>query len=196
MNSKINAIFTEQEFLEHLKSTNKEYDRDYSSHDVYKILNKFVTNNSIPAFINDPKNVYEREHYKKQDDKYSLLYSYNYNYDNISKNNYLNTCFETFVTYDDENYYYYKISGKNKCKINPQRLVITSKYGVGINNADKKEDNKYIWEIKDNNDIKFSISKKELNKESEFWNIFRIISCIVIIIGGFVIVYFSKNKKH
>lgn len=150
---------------------------------------------SIKAFINDEQSEYKQTKYSKLNDKdYLLEYNFKYNYNNIKDNYIFNKCFEFFNTYEDENYYYYSLSGKFLCEYDNINLNITSKNGVGINNADKLKDNIYTWNIKEENDISFAISKQLI--ETKNTSSIRIIGLIVIILLSlitFAIIFLNKK---
>lgn len=139
-----------------------------------------------------------KDYYNKNIDikgnKSIITLDYEYDYDNFEESYLISECFEksNFINKDD--YYYVSLGGIFYC-FGADRFTLKMKtdYKVLKENADKKEDGYYIWNIENENadekvELQISKSVKEQEKSGfkiSFKLIFGII-LIVILVGFFI----------
>lgn len=201
INSNIEISFTKEEFENYMKE-NSEHQEENSEieESLEELIEQSYEELSFIAIEEDDKtSYYEPIESKQKNDEYIYKYGYNFNYDNFSDNYYLNNCFEYYNTTEDDDYYHYKLSGLFTCDTsNSFKLEIVAKDKYIISNADKKDNNSHIWNIKeDDNDITFSISKaskKEKNKISIIYILGFILILILIILACTLYKFTNKDR--
>ena len=157
-----------------------------------------LVNEEIPAFV-DYSDFYKKE-IKVEDGISTAILSYEYNYDNFENSYLISECFKNSVIYNEEDYYYIKLSGDFSCySYEDIQIKISTDKKVISENSDEYKDGYYIWNVnKEDNeqDISFQISKTEkadeVVKKSKI-NIFPIMG--ILLLGGAIIIFLLFKKK-
>jgi len=172
--------------------------------DIYKVVEDFelegdsfyfeseLVNSRIPSLVEF------KDYYNKKIDvnnnKSIITLDYEYDYENFENSYLINECFEksNFINKDD--YYYVSLGGVFYC-FGADHFTIKMKtdYEIIKENADKKEDGYYIWDIEEVNEedkVELQISKaikkdKDIGFKVSFKLVFGII-LILVMIGFFV----------
>lgn len=173
------------------------------------------TSSDFKSMLANPK---DNKFYNKSFDNNVATYQYIYDFDNVSESNILNSCYNAFKFYEQNEYYVLQTGSKFNCypyQINDfmfaeyERLNIKIKidgYQVIENNADSIDGNIYIWVINEKNYnnksifLKFKRIKNYDNEKIESkvsLPIIIIILGILIFIVIFAVFYaLNLNKKR
>lgn len=188
--SNVSISFILEDYKNYYKN-NISPDIDTITNDMFISSAKNDINNSLKAFNNDNPANYTQTESSSNNNVYDAKYKYAYDYSNFKDNYILNYCFENFNVIENDEIYYYSLSGTSICK--DATLIISSPHKMVNNNADSNNNGKYSWKINSNdNDIHFSISKN--NTISNNISIIKIISISIVIILG-IVAYFILNKR-
>ena len=118
-----------------------------------------------PAYIDDQGSSEENikiegiEYYNIENNQNNLVYKYNFPFNNYSKSRAINTCFKSAkLTKDSNNNYILNTSNYNSCfdlynmtNITINLSFLPSDFEVISNNADRINNNVYIWDINQSN---------------------------------------------
>lgn len=194
--STIKSSFTGQEYYNYMKSVDPDIN-DYDSNKIDQNISNFKSSIIIPAIKN--RNVNYNEDSFTKSDKYNATYSYNFSYSDFKENYILDKCFDYFISYEDENFYYYEANGNYNCDIPNLKINVTSTKGISNNNADSIDNGIYTWNIKEkDNDISFSINKKVVEEGeiiTPFMEICYIVVGILIFITAIMYLLLPKKRK-
>lgn len=162
----------------------------------------------VPAFINSAYNLEEPvknegvEYYELTEKNDDVNLEYKFNISDFADSYIVNSCYNYFKIFREEEKTVISTGKEFTCfqpgrEIEEINIIITTNHKVLYNNADRVSNNKYIWNLKNddsdkNIQISFSnqVEKNSINKEI----IFILISlCIIIstVVGGIYI----KNKQ-
>ena len=124
---------------------------------------------SIIAFRNaftDPySELFEEKTYMNNGNYYNGIFEYTYTYENFNDNSVLNNCFEDFAVEENEESIYILAKGTSNCA--PFKLVVKADNRMLSSNEHEKDDNEYIWNIKEkDNDIYMAISKIAIDQDN------------------------------
>lgn len=199
IDSTIEFLFNQEEFKKYVNenSVHEEGRFNTSSETEQFIRDKYQEITLIAYEENDQFKYYNQKNLEKENNKYKYTYNYSFSYDNFEKNYYLKDCFDHFIVVEDDDYYHYSIKGIYSCDNEKYlKLNIIAKDKDILSNADTKKDDQHIWNIKkENNDISFSISKGQKEKNTVI-NSFHIIGFILItILGIFGFVLYKLINK-
>ena len=172
------------------------YTEDYNEINPDSYVQDAVANRIIPAYKKGLNEIFSLEESNLENGNYYLKYKYKYKYNDF-KNNYLfNNCFDNFVYKETLDEYLYEIKGKSNCYYKNMKLIVVSDY-ISNQNAEEIKGDNYIWNIKENNNnIKFSISKKSINKANDklYNNILEIICVLAMCFGIYTYIKVKNNK--
>lgn len=177
----IDFSFSSSEYKNQMNSTSKDIDPD------------------VKAMISEMRPLTDSydelfEEVKLNDSNYSYegTYKYTYTYSNFVKNAMIERCFEYPVIEDDDKKIYVYLSGNSDCA--PFELNVKADSRMLTNNAEIKKDGQYIWNVKkENNDIRFYISKEPVN--NSIISTKNIIYIILGVITTVSIIIYSKKIK-
>ena len=150
--------------------------------------------------IHADNNVIYNKTVTKENGMINAHFEYVYKPQKFVNANSVNQCFEDReIIVDEEKYYYFKL-GKFKNCMNDSNIdiIIITDNKVLKNNADKVNDNKYIWYLRDENKENFNLEIKiaKGKKRNKFLVSYIIIGAIVLcVILIFAISLISKNRK-
>ena len=189
INTKINLSFTLDEFKARLNEPNLS---DSEAKTRIESIRNFRN-----AFTDPYSDLLEEKSFGNNGRKYIGVYEYTYSYSNFYDNSILNNCFESFGVDEDKDRLYIFAEGKSKC--GPFKLIVKADDRMISSNENSKEENQYIWKIKEeNNDIYMAISKTptttKIKVEPSSFNVVDLICCIVALLIG--IAAFVINKKY
>lgn len=158
-------------------------------------LEKEIVEGNIPS-IKGFKDFYTRK-IKVKNNSSVVDLDYIYKYDEYENSYLLTRCFEKTYVKNTDDYLYVSLGGNFKCfKEDDIQIKVSSMYDVVKHNANKVEDNYYIWDIKladDENKVEFYISKEITEKENNKVSGWKIVIIILFgIIGLFI--YINKRK--
>lgn len=161
----------------------------------------YLTNFEQPVLYNDDSLLYNKILDKNDN---SIDYNYSFTYDNETINNsrILNECFEEFTFEEKDNTYFLMTFGKFYCDYTDEiKINITTDYAVGINNANKKDDNTYTWIINEENkedfELYMTINKDEQNNSLNIaWSPLKTIGLIILILLSGACIYVLKKKEQ
>ncbi len=148
--------------------------------------------NFVTPFISSQKILYNKT-VDETNAGYNVNLNYTYTPEEFKDSYALNMCFENYVFQNNKKNFIFHLNGTFYCLYGDKTTieVKTDNY-VSEHNADKVEDNKYIWYItKDEiktKDISIKISK-EKKDNYVFRNTMIIITCGVLIVGAILITY-------
>lgn len=194
-----------------------------ASSDSLTIADKINYINSYPKAVlsNQTIDIYDEMHkidgtiyYKtkiKSNPTYSLNMNAKFKLKDLEYLNSVKTCYEKFSVLNYGGYIDISTSNKNMCFIdypilNKINVTIKTKYYVEDNNADKVENNSYIWTIDksnyNNKYIYIKINKNKLAKTNKSIPVYIILIAIfasILIIGGIIYLFarhlIRKNNK-
>ena len=152
---------------------------------------------------------YEKE-FSDSDNQFLASYTYEYRIEDFNKNNILNQCYDSFSLLEENNYYLLSTGKQFDClsieyqTVHNYEINITTNHKVLEHNADKVNNGKYTWIIK-NDDNKVSTQKpimikfsKEIKEGILDNNISMILIAFatVLLIGGIIfLIAYNRNKK-
>lgn len=149
--------------------------------------------NNIPL-LNDNSRYYTKNINVDNNIIYARLKgSYSYN---EFKNSYLiNRCFENVFIDNNDEYLYISLSGFN-CVFNQDiYIAISSEYDVTKENALDYQDGYYLWNLKNIDNIEFSISKNEIEvSNNTFITVLRVVLIALFVVSGVTIFIIKKNN--
>lgn len=149
--------------------------------------------NNIPL-LNDNSRYYTKNINVDNNIIYARLKgSYSYN---EFKNSYLiNRCFDNVFIDNNDEYLYISLSGFN-CVFNQDiYIAISSEYDVTKENALDYQDGYYLWNLKNIDNIEFSISKNEIEvSNNTFITVLRVVLIALFVVSGVTIFIIKKNN--
>lgn len=128
----------------------------------------------------------------------------NYDYTiNDFKDAYLpNTCFDSYIYLNEEDYYYIELKGKFGCMYADKVNISLTTDNMVIDTNGKNKNNKYSWTIEEKNkndvNIYIKISKISKNENNNVLHGFKIaagIILIILVIAAVLVYKIIKNKK-
>ena len=157
-------------------------------------LEKEIVEGNIPS-IKGFKDFYKRK-IKVNNNSSVVDLDYIYKYDEYENSYLLTRCFEKAYVKNTDDYLYVSLGGNFKCfKEDDIQIKVSSMYDVVKHNANKVEDNYYIWDIKladDENKVEFYISKEITEKENNKVSGWKI---VIIILFGIIGLFIFINKR-
>lgn len=157
-------------------------------------LEKEIVEGNIPS-IKGFKDFYKRK-IKVNNNSSVVDLDYIYKYDEYENSYLLTRCFEKTYVKNTDDYLYVSLGGNFKCfKEDDIQIKVSSMYDVVKHNANKVEDNYYIWDIKladDENKVEFYISKEITEKENNKVSGWKI---VIIILFGIIGLFIFINKR-
>lgn len=157
-------------------------------------LEKEIVEGNIPS-IKGFKDFYTRK-IKVKNNTSVVDLDYIYKYDEYENSYLLTRCFEKTYVKNTDDYLYVSLGGNFKCfKEDDIQIKVSSMYDVVKHNANKVEDNYYIWDIKladDENKVEFYISKEITEKENNKVSGWKI---VIIILFGIIGLFIFINKR-
>lgn len=157
-------------------------------------LEKEIVEGNIPS-IKGFKDFYTRK-IKVKNNSSVVDLDYIYKYDEYENSYLLTRCFEKTYVKNTDDYLYVSLGGNFKCfKEDDIQIKVSSMYDVVKHNANKVEDNYYIWDIKlsdDENKVEFYISKEITEKENNKVSGWKI---VIIILFGIIGLFIFINKR-
>lgn len=157
-------------------------------------LEKEIVEGNIPS-IKGFKDFYTRK-IKVKNNSSVVDLDYIYKYDEYENSYLLTRCFEKTYVKNTDDYLYVSLGGNFKCfKEDDIQIKVSSMYDVVKHNANKVEDNYYIWDIKladEENKVEFYISKEITEKENNKVSGWKI---VIIILFGIIGLFIFINKR-
>ena len=142
--------------------------------------------------IDNYDEMFEKEYLNVESNTVKGRYKYSYTYENFINNDLFNKCFEYPVVEDLGDSLSIYLSGNSKC--GEFKILVKADKRMIINNSDSKENNQYVWDVKeDNNEIKFTISKDIIKEKGDTLKL--IFYLIIAVIAGIGVFLFSKHLK-
>lgn len=173
------------------------------------------TSNNFKSTLSIPE---DNEFYNISFNNNIATYQYNYDFDNISESNMINSCYNAFNFYKENDYYVLHTGSEFTCypyQINDFMFAEYNELNIKIkfdgyqileNNADSVEENTYKWTINKNNYNNKSIFLKfkkiytsETQQSQSGVNpliIFIILGIIIVIVILILIYALNLNKKR
>lgn len=200
--STVEIEFNEAEFEDNYNKYSGEGDIFVNSDSTIKMIESFYNSFSVVAFQDYSSKMvyYTPVSLIQEDNKFIYNYDFKFNYDNFKENYYFKECFEYFTSYEDGEYYYYKLSGNLTCaNMKNFKIKVKSNNRMINSNSDNIKDGVHIWNVEnDGNDIFFAVSK-EVGKINDNKNVVSTISIIgfviLVIFTVLSIVIYKKSKS-
>ena len=188
INMNVKLSFTLEEYRYYL---NRNSNETLSKEEASSAITALRTD-ELDAFIEGNSDTFKEKRYSLVDENYNLEYEYTYNYSNFDNNSILNKCFENFNYVEDNDNIYINISGKSICS--PFKLSIKADNKMIANNADKKVNNEYLWNVlENNNNIYMTISKNNIKSSN---TLYIILFMFAIILSFVLVVIRNKYNKN
>ena len=146
---------------------------------------------------------------------YTGIFSYNYSPEDFNHAYLLRSCYDSFNFVQTEDGYYLVTSDTFRCgyfsymKVDKYTLTITSNHKVIENNADRVENNKYIWEVTPNGKVSINkplkivfsnetikeqvINGLDENSKLVTYIVIGVIGCVILVVS---IIFIIKRKKN
>ena len=199
--SKYRLEVTNDKFIENVDTTilNKDIPEPNEEASNSDFATPFIKeDNFVTPFLGN-QNISFNKTVDETDDGYNIKLNYEYTPEEFESSYALNMCFENHTFQNNKKNFIFHLSGTFYCLYgNKTTIELKTDNYVIKHNADKVEDNRYIWYItKDtinDKDINIKISK-EKNDNYVFRNTFIILVCSILI-GGSIFIIYKKNKRN
>lgn len=174
VDSKITIKYNASEYTKYVNDTDEEFNvnRTYTSYQVKTGSEKLFDENKINSFANMDTYKYDGKLTQNNND-FIYEYTYKYKYDEFKNNNIFNNCFSIKYIRDDDEAYYYSLSGYYTCRyIEGMQFKIEAKDKLLNTNSKNVNGDTATWTIdQEDNNIYFSISKDKVGSGISGWYI-------------------------
>lgn len=174
IDSKITIKYNANEYTKYVNDTDEGLliDRTYTNYQVKTGSEKLFNENKINSFANMDNYKYSGKLTQSNND-FIYEYTYKYKYDEFKNNNIFNNCFSIKFIREDDEAYYYSLSGYYTCRyVNGMQFKIEAKDKLLNSNSKNVEGDTATWTInQEDNNIYFSISKDKVGSGFNGWYI-------------------------
>lgn len=174
VDSKITIKYNASEYTKYVNDTDEEFNvnRTYTSYQVKTGSEKLFDENKINSFANMDTYKYDGKLTQNNND-FIYEYTYKYKYDEFKNNNIFNNCFSIKYIRDDDEAYYYSLSGYYTCRyVEGMQFKIEAKDKLLNTNSKNVNGDTATWTIdQEDNNIYFSISKDKVGSGISGWYI-------------------------
>ncbi len=174
IDSKITIKYNANEYTKYVNDTDEGLliDRTYTNYQVKTGSEKLFNENKINSFANMDNYKYSGKLTQNNND-FIYEYTYKYKYDEFKNNNIFNNCFSIKFIREDDEAYYYSLSGYYTCRyVNGMQFKIEAKDKLLNSNSKNVEGDTATWTInQEDNNIYFAISKDEVGSGFNGWYI-------------------------
>lgn len=174
VDSKITIKYNVSEYTKYVNDTDEEFNvnRTYTSYQVKTGSEKLFDENKINSFANMDTYKYDGKLTQNNND-FIYEYTYKYKYDEFKNNNIFNNCFSIKYIRDDDEAYYYSLSGYYTCRyVEGMQFKIEAKDKLLNTNSKNVNGDTATWTIdQEDNNIYFSISKDKVGSGISGWYI-------------------------
>lgn len=191
--SKITIKYNASEYTKYVNDTDEEFNvnRTYTSYQVKTGSEKLFDENKINSFANMDTYKYDGKLTQNNND-FIYEYTYKYKYDEFKNNNIFNNCFSIKYIRDDDEAYYYSLSGYYTCRyVEGMQFKIEAKDKLLNTNSKNVNGDTATWTIdQEDNNIYFAISKDKVGSGISGWYI-----ASGVIIGILLVITLFLYKK-
>lgn len=191
--SKITIKYNTNEYTKYVNDTEEDLmlDRTYTNYQVKTGSERLFNENRINSFTNIDTYKYTGKLTQNNDD-FTYIYSYKYKYNDFKNNSIFNDCFSIKFIKEDDEAYYYSLSGYYTCRyVEGLQLKIEAKDKLLNSNSKNVNGDTATWTInQEDNNIYFAISKNDVSFGISGWYIAG-----GVIIGLLLIVTLFLYKK-
>lgn len=174
IDSKITIKYNANEYTKYVNDTDEGLliDRTYTNYQVKTGSEKLFNENKINSFANMDNYKYSGKLTQNNND-FIYEYTYKYKYDEFKNNNIFNNCFSIKFIREDDEAYYYSLSGYYTCRyVNGMQFKIEAKDKLLNSNSKNVEGDTATWTInQEDNNIYFAISKDKVGNGFNGWYI-------------------------
>lgn len=174
VDSKITIKYNASEYTKYVNDTDEEFNvnRTYTSYQVKTGSEKLFDENKINSFANMDTYKYDGKLTQNNND-FIYEYTYKYKYDEFKNNNIFNNCFSIKYIRDDNEAYYYSLSGYYTCRyVEGMQFKIEAKDKLLNTNSKNVNGDTATWTIdQEDNNIYFAISKDKVGSGISGWYI-------------------------
>lgn len=174
VDSKITIKYNASEYTKYVNDTDEEFNvnRTYTSYQVKTGSEKLFDENKINSFANMDTYKYDGKLTQNNND-FIYEYTYKYKYDEFKNNNIFNNCFNIKYIRDDDEAYYYSLSGYYTCRyVEGMQFKIEAKDKLLNTNSKNVNGDTATWTIdQEDNNIYFAISKDKVGSGISGWYI-------------------------
>lgn len=174
IDSKITIKYNASEYTKYVNDTDEEFNvnRTYTSYQVKTGSEKLFDENKINSFANMDTYKYDGKLTQNNND-FIYEYTYKYKYDEFKNNNIFNNCFSIKYIRDDDEAYYYSLSGYYTCRyVEGMQFKIEAKDKLLNTNSKNVNGDTATWTIdQEDNNIYFAISKDKVGSGISGWYI-------------------------
>ena len=198
--SKYQLKITNDKFVENVNTTI--LNEDIPDYDPQASNSDFATpfikeDNFVTPFSGNQKILFNKN-VKKIDDGYSVKLNYEYTPEEYKNSYALNMCFENHSFQNNKKSFNFHLSGDFYCLYGHKTTIeIKTENYVMEHNADKVDDDKYIWYITSDEirskDINIKISKQKRDNYITRNTVLILISAILIC--GVILITYKKTKR-
>lgn len=193
VDSKITIKYNASEYTKYVNDTDEEFNvnRTYTSYQVKTGSEKLFDENKINSFANMDTYKYNGKLTQNNND-FIYEYTYKYKYDEFKNNNIFNNCFSIKYIRDDDEAYYYSLSGYYTCRyVEGMQFKIEAKDKLLNTNSKNVNGDTATWTIdQEDNNIYFAISKDKVGSGISGWYI-----ASGVIIGILLVITLFLYKK-
>ena len=193
VDSKITIKYNASEYTKYVNDTDEEFNvnRTYTSYQVKTGSEKLFDENKINSFANMDTYKYDGKLTQNNND-FIYEYTYKYKYDEFKNNNIFNNCFSIKYIRDDDEAYYYSLSGYYTCRyVEGMQFKIEAKDKLLNTNSKNVNGDTATWTIdQEDNNIYFAISKDKVGSGISGWYI-----ASGVIIGILLVITLFLYKK-
>lgn len=174
IDSKITIKYNANEYTKYANDTDEGLliDRTYTNYQVKTGSEKLFNENKINSFANMDNYKYSGKLTQNNND-FIYEYTYKYKYDEFKNNNIFNNCFSIKFIREDDEAYYYSLSGYYTCRyVNGMQFKIEAKDKLLNSNSKNVDGDTATWTInQEDNNIYFAISKDKVGSGFNGWYI-------------------------
>lgn len=193
VDSKITIKYNANEYTKYVNDTDEGLliDRTYTNYQVKTGSEKLFNENKINSFANMDTYKYDGKLTQNNND-FIYEYTYKYKYDEFKNNNIFNNCFSIKYIRDDDEAYYYSLSGYYTCRyVEGMQFKIEAKDKLLNTNSKNVNGDTATWTIdQEDNNIYFAISKDKVGSGISGWYI-----ASGVIIGILLVITLFLYKK-
>lgn len=194
--SKIVIKYDSKEFSSYLQNIETGLSKSYSNDEVNTLSKNTFDSYKIKSFYYSDDLTYDGN-LIQDNNNFTYEYLYNYEYENFKDNSIFNSCFEIKIINEDENSYYYSLSGKYTCRyVDGLQFIVKAKNRLVNTNSRNVSDDVAKWIIdQENNDIYFAIGKTAVIK-NDMSNVYiwgGVVASVLLIITLFLYKKIENN---
>ena len=172
--SKITIKYNVDEYTKYVNDTDEDLmiNRKYTNYQVKTGSEKLFNENKINSFANVDTYKYSGK-LTQNNDNFIYEYTYKYKYNDFKNNNIFNNCFSIKFIREDDEAYYYNLSGYYTCRyVEGMQFKIKAKDKLLNTNSKNVDGDIATWTInQEDNNIYFAISKDKVVSGLNGWYI-------------------------